>query len=66
MQLIIIVYNIFNIKILYFLSFKRRHEIFEKSVEFIISFYLFVIAVYSRFISFEKSLFIFYSIKRYN
>ena len=58
-------YNIFDIKTLYFLSFKRRHEIFEKSVIFRFLFYLSSIAAHSSFIS-KKSLFVLYSIKRYN
>ena len=66
MQLMITAYDIFNIKIFYFLSFRRRHEIFEKSVEFIFFLYFSSIAAHSRLISFEKDLSILYSIKRYN
>ena len=58
-------YDIFDIKILYFLSSRRRHEISEKSVIFKFFFYLSFIAAHSRFIS-EKDLSVFYSIKCYN
>ena len=66
MQLMTTAYDISDIKTLYFLSFRRRHEISEKSIEFISSLYLSFIAAHSRFISFEKDLFIFYLIRRYN
>ena len=66
MQLMTTAYDISDIKIFYFLSFRRRHEIPEKSVEFIFSLYLSFIAAHLRLISFEKDLSILYSIRRYN
>ena len=65
MQLMTTAYDISDIKILFFLSFKRRHEISEKSVIFKFSFYLSFIAAHSRFIS-EKNLSVLYSIRCYN
>ena len=66
MQLMTTAYNIFDIKIFYFLSLKRRHKVFENLIEFISFFYLTFITVYSRFIFFEKDFFVLYSIRRYN
>ena len=59
-------YDISDIKTLYFLSPRRRHEIPEKSVEFISPLYLSSIAAHSRLISSEKDLSVLYSIRRYN
>ena len=66
MQMMTTAYDIFDIKTFYFLSFRRRHEISEKSVEFIFSFYLSSIAAHSRFIFSEKDFSVLYSIRRYN
>ena len=68
MQLMIIAYNISDIKISCFLSFKRCHDISEDSVIFVsFSVYLSFIATHSliNFI-FETDFSISYSIRRYN
>ena len=65
MQLMTTAYDISDIKILFFLSFRRRHEISEKSIIFRSFFYLSFIAAHSRFIS-EKDLSVLYSIRCYN
>ena len=64
-QLMTTAYDISDIKILYFLPPRRRHEIPEESVIFRSSLYLSSIAAHSRLIS-EKDLFVFYSIRCYN
>ena len=69
MQLMTTAYDIFDIKISYFLSFKRRHDISENSVIFVFPVYLSSIATHSlinSIKSFETDLSIFYTIRWYN
>lgn len=67
MQLMITAYNISDIKILYFLSLKRRPDIFKNLVIVVFLVYLSFIATHSltNFI-FGTNFSNFYSIKRYN
>ena len=59
MQLIITAYDIFDIKIFYFLSFKRRHEISEKSVEFFV-FFICHLSQHIHVLYFLKKIFLFF------